>query len=120
MCITQFKKDTKDFSLTPLKILVIFLIWGIGSCEQTASPYLYPAAVSGEVQRVCQIALNWGRRKFSVIDGRVRIMEPRAVPSVVLERPLPDGIYRCGRGDLEVLPCPDKVEAQNPEGCTYQ
>ena len=105
MHFSEFKKGSQAVSLA--KVVGIFLLvgWGLGACVQKPPPYLYPGVNSEEITRICQIALNWQKRSFSVVNRKVLILNPLASPYIELRQPLPDGFYSCGNTDATRWPC---------------
>ncbi|MBF0287959.1 MAG: hypothetical protein HQM14_09085 [SAR324 cluster bacterium] len=77
----------------------------LNACTEYPTRYLYPGGDDDEVQRICRIALSWKKTSFSIINGKIRIIDPRSSPYLVLRQPLPDGMYHCGRADESAVPC---------------
>lgn len=94
---------------------------GLEACiEQQTSSYLYPREQDSEVNRICQIALTWNKRSFSVIHGKIQIINPRSSPYIDLRRPLSDGFYHCGSANPGRLPCAKgTTQTLSGERCSF-
>lgn len=102
MYFSQLKKNTKTLPLILIGLIALFS----AGCSSEPRSYLYPTVGGEDIQRVCRIALKWGRRHFSILEGRVKILDANAdVPEVYLKNSLPDGYYQCGRADVGRLRC---------------
>ncbi len=110
MFLSEPKTNRKNISII-IKycqrfLLFVFLSLCMGACtSQYPDRYLYPGGDDNEVQRICRIALNWKKQSFSIINGKIRIIDPRSAPYLALHKPLPDGIYHCSRADEGAVPC---------------
>lgn len=105
MYFSRFKKGSEAVSLGKTGFLFLLLCLGISACAGKPAPYLYPGTGTEEVTRICQIALNWQKSSFSIVNRKVQILNPLASPYIELRQPLPDGFYYCGNTDSTRWPC---------------
>ena len=107
MYFFEFKKDSKIISLKYYRCFygLLLLCLSLMACTNEPRQYLYPGGQNDEVQRICRIASKWSKKSFSIINGKIQVINPRSSPYLELHKPLPDGFYHCGRADSGRLPC---------------